>query len=43
MLAGRSVLPDRLAGALVFLTSGAVLVLEIVGLRLVAPYVGTSA
>jgi len=28
------------AAAVVFLASGAVLVLEIVGLRLVAPYVG---
>lgn len=35
-------LPPRLAGFLVFLASGAVLVLEIVGLRLVAPYVGVT-
>jgi MFS family permease len=35
-------LPTRLAAALVFLASGAVLVLEIVGLRLVAPYVGVT-
>src|SRR5947208_12141016 len=32
----------RLAAAVVFLASGAVLVLEIVGLRLVAPYVGVT-
>ncbi|SDY79710.1 hypothetical protein SAMN05444365_103508 [Micromonospora pattaloongensis] len=35
-------LPDRLAAALVFLSSGAVLVLEIVALRLVGPYVGVT-
>jgi len=35
-------LPDWLAGALVFLASAAVLVLEIVGLRLVAPYIGIT-
>jgi MFS family permease len=35
-------LPPRLAAALVFLASGAVLVLEVVGLRLVAPYVGVT-
>ncbi|CAN5265647.1 hypothetical protein BH20ACT5_BH20ACT5_01300 [soil metagenome] len=35
-------LPDGLAAGLVFLASGAVLVLEIVGLRLVAPYVGVT-
>jgi spermidine synthase len=35
-------LAPRLAAALVFLASGAVLVLEIVGLRLVAPYVGVT-
>jgi MFS family permease len=35
-------LPARLAAPLVFLASGAVLVLEIVGLRLVAPYVGVT-
>ncbi|HYN92972.1 MAG TPA: fused MFS/spermidine synthase, partial [Pilimelia sp.] len=35
-------LPNGLAAALVFLASGAVLVLEIVALRLVAPYVGVT-
>jgi MFS family permease len=35
-------LPPRLAAALVFFASGAVLVLEIVGLRLVGPYVGVT-
>jgi len=35
-------LPPRLAGALVFFASGAVLVLEIVALRLVGPYVGVT-
>lgn len=35
-------LPPALAGAIVFFASGAVLVLEVVGLRLVAPYVGIS-
>lgn len=35
-------LPERLAAGLVFLASGAVLVLEIVGLRLVAPYIGVT-
>src|SRR3954453_18360741 len=35
-------LPPRVAAALVFLASGAVLVLEIVGLRLVGPYVGVT-
>jgi spermidine synthase len=35
-------LHPRLAGALVFYASGAVLVLEIVGLRLVGPYVGVT-
>jgi spermidine synthase len=34
--------PPRLAAALVFFASGAVLVLEIVALRLVAPYVGIT-
>jgi spermidine synthase len=34
--------PNRLAGALVFLSSGAVLVLEVVGLRLVGPFVGVT-
>lgn len=37
-----SPLGSRLAAALVFLTSGAVLVLEILSLRLVAPYVGLT-
>ncbi|MDT4988331.1 MAG: hypothetical protein QOI74_2425 [Micromonosporaceae bacterium] len=40
--AGVNALPARLAASLVFLASGAVLVLEIVGLRLVAPYVGVT-
>ncbi|MBA2553352.1 MAG: fused MFS/spermidine synthase [Geodermatophilaceae bacterium] len=35
-------MPDWLAGALVFLASAAVLVLEIVGLRLIAPYIGIT-
>jgi MFS family permease len=35
-------LPERLAATLVFVSSGAVLVLEIVGLRLVAPYIGVT-
>ncbi|MEV1288138.1 fused MFS/spermidine synthase [Micromonospora sp. NPDC049679] len=35
-------LPDGLAAALVFLASGAVLVLEVVALRLVGPYVGVT-
>jgi spermidine synthase len=35
-------LNPRLAGALVFFASGAVLVLEIVGIRLVGPYVGVT-
>ncbi|MBA2389770.1 MAG: fused MFS/spermidine synthase, partial [Geodermatophilaceae bacterium] len=35
-------LPDWLAGALVFVASAAVLVLEIVGLRLIAPYIGIT-
>ena len=35
-------LPAPVAGALVFIASGAVLVLEVTGLRLVAPYVGLS-
>lgn len=35
-------LPAGVAAALVFVSSGAVLVLEIVGLRLVAPYVGVT-
>src|SRR5215510_14115095 len=35
-------LPSTLASSLVFLASGAVLVLEVVGLRLVGPYVGVT-
>ena len=35
-------LPGPLAAAAVFLASGAVLILEIVGLRLVAPYLGVT-
>jgi spermidine synthase len=35
-------LPAGLAAALVFVASGAVLVLEVVGLRLVGPYVGVT-
>jgi MFS family permease len=35
-------LNTRLSGALVFLASGSVLVLEVVGLRLVGPYVGVT-
>ena len=35
-------LPNPLASALVFLASGAVLVLEVVGLRLVGPYLGVT-
>src|SRR5687767_12404108 len=35
-------LPPKLAAALVFLASGAVLVLETVALRLVGPYVGVT-
>ncbi|HEV7961801.1 MAG TPA: fused MFS/spermidine synthase [Actinoplanes sp.] len=35
-------LPTRLASSLVFVASGAVLVLEIVALRLVGPYVGVT-
>jgi spermidine synthase len=38
----QSALNNRLATALVFLSSGAVLVLEVVGLRLVGPYVGVT-
>jgi MFS family permease len=37
-----SAYPPRLAAALVFFASGAVLVLEVVALRLVAPYVGIT-
>src|SRR5215813_4854023 len=42
MNAPTAALSRRTAAALVFLASGAVLVLEIVGLRLVAPYVGVT-
>ncbi|MQA35056.1 spermidine synthase [Modestobacter roseus] len=35
-------LPDWIAAGVTFLSSGAVLVLEIVGLRLIAPYVGVT-
>lgn len=35
-------LPSWVAAAITFLSSGAVLVLEIVGLRLIAPYVGVT-
>jgi spermidine synthase len=35
-------LPNAVAAAVTFLCSGAVLVLEIVGLRLIAPYVGVT-
>jgi len=38
----RAALPDGVAAAVTFLCSGAVLVLEIVGLRLIAPYVGVT-
>src|SRR5262245_51162773 len=40
--APRPALPPGLAAALVFAASGAVLVLEVVGLRLVGPYVGIT-
>ncbi|HEU4424361.1 MAG TPA: fused MFS/spermidine synthase [Pilimelia sp.] len=39
---GPRALPSRLAAGLVFLASGAVLVLEIVALRLIGPYVGVT-
>lgn len=42
MSGGPPALPDPLAMALVFLTSAAVLILEVVALRLVAPYVGIT-
>jgi spermidine synthase len=38
----QTALPDWTAAAVTFLCSGAVLVLEIVGLRLIAPYVGVT-
>ena len=40
--AGSAALPSWVAAAVTFLSSGAVLVLEIVGLRLIAPYVGVT-
>jgi spermidine synthase len=40
--ATRRALPSQLAAAAVFLASAAVLVLEIVGLRLVGPYIGVT-
>jgi spermidine synthase len=39
---GARALPGWVAGAVTFLSSGTVLVLEIVGLRLIAPYVGVT-
>jgi spermidine synthase len=39
---GTAALPRWVAAAVTFLSSGAVLVLEIVGLRLIAPYVGVT-
>ena len=39
---GSAALPDGVAAAVTFLTSGAVLVLELAGLRLIAPYVGIT-
>jgi spermidine synthase len=39
---GGGALPTWVAAAITFLCSGAVLVLEIVGLRLIAPYVGVT-
>src|ERR1700730_8658051 len=40
--AAEASLHPRLAAALVFFASGAVLVIEVVALRLVAPYVGVT-
>ncbi|CCH89973.1 Putative spermidine synthase [Modestobacter italicus] len=40
--AGSRALPDWTAAAITFLASGSVLVLEVVGLRLIAPYVGIT-
>lgn len=40
--AATTALPPRVAAAIVFFAGGCVLVLEVVGLRLVAPYVGVS-
>jgi spermidine synthase len=39
---GEQALPGWVAASVTFLSSGAVLVLEIVGLRLIAPYVGVT-
>jgi len=39
---GSRALPDRVAAGVTFLASGSVLVLEVVGLRLIAPYVGIT-
>jgi spermidine synthase len=39
---GPRALPDWIAAAVTFLASGSVLVLEVVGLRLIAPYVGIT-
>lgn len=39
---GPAALPDWVAAGVTFLTSGAVLVLELAGLRLIAPYVGIT-
>jgi len=40
--AGSRALPDWVAAGVTFLASGSVLVLEVVGLRLIAPYVGVT-
>ncbi|QXG77057.1 fused MFS/spermidine synthase [Modestobacter sp. L9-4] len=40
--AGSRALPDWIAAGVTFLASGSVLVLEVVGLRLIAPYVGIT-
>src|SRR3954447_5200966 len=39
---GSRALPDWVAAGVTFLASGSVLVLEVVGLRLIAPYVGIT-
>jgi spermidine synthase len=39
---GSRALPDPIAAGVTFLASGSVLVLEVVGLRLIAPYVGIT-
>jgi spermidine synthase len=41
-VAGSRALPDWVAAGVTFLASGTVLVLEVVGLRLIAPYVGIT-